>query len=93
MCRALKVYNRGGYKTLQEAAWTLRNNTKDLGRRIDQRVVSRTLLVKGLEFDHLIVLNADEIDVKNLHVALTRGAKSLTVLSSAPIFKPESDLL
>lgn len=89
MGRALRAYHRGGYQTLQEAAWTLRNNTKELGRRIEQRVVSRTLLVKGLEFDHSIVLNADELDTKNLYVAMTRGAKSLTVLSSTPIFQPK----
>jgi DNA helicase-2/ATP-dependent DNA helicase PcrA len=88
MTRTLKAYNRGIYQTLSEAAWTLRNNTKELGRRIDQRVISRTLLVKGLEFDHSIVLNADELDTKNLYVAMTRGAKSLTVLSSSPIFQP-----
>jgi hypothetical protein len=46
--------------------------------------VGTTLLVKGLEFDHAVVLDADALDAKNLYVALTRGARSLTVVSRGP---------
>jgi UvrD-like helicase family protein len=67
-------------KTLEELAWSGRNQTRYAGRRVDARIVSRTLLVKGLEFDHAIVLKADELDAKNLYVAITRPRKSLTVL-------------
>ena len=88
MIQALKTYIHGGYQTLREAAWAQRNNTKELGRWIERRVVSRTLLVKGLEFDHSIVLDADELKPRDLYVAMTRGAKSLTVLSANPIFLP-----
>ena len=52
--------------------------------------VGTTLLVKGLEFHHAVVLDADAYDAKNLYVALTRGAKSLTVVSRAPVILPRT---
>jgi hypothetical protein len=54
--------------------------------------VSRTLLVKGLEFDHAVVLNGAEYDVRNLYVAMTRGSKSLTVLSGSPTMRPPTSV-
>ena len=45
------------------------------------RVISRTLLVKGLEFDHAIILDFAELNsAKEKYVALTRPRRSLTVL-------------
>lgn len=55
------------------------------GRR---KLIGTTLLVKGLEFDHAIVLDADSLSRKELYVAMTRGAKSLTIISSSPILNP-----
>ena len=60
------------------------------GRAIDTNCVSRTLLIKGLEFDHALILDADEFDkgqkagdgARNFYVAVTRGTRSLTILSS-----------
>lgn len=65
-----------------DAAWEVRDRARRDGRTLERRLVSRTLLIKGLEFDHAIVLNADELDEKNLYVALTRGSKTLTVLTA-----------
>ena len=65
-----------------EVAWEVRDRARRDGRTFERRVVSRTLLVKGLEFDHAIVLNADELDINHLYVALTRGSRSLTILTS-----------
>jgi hypothetical protein len=89
--RALDLHLRNPEGTLREAAWRSRNRTRHAGRAIERRTVSRTLLVKGLEFDHAIVLNAGDHNAKNLYVALTRGARSLTVLSREPIVAPSSD--
>lgn len=50
--------------------------------------IGTILLVKGLEFDHAIVLEADSLSKKELYVALTRGAKSLTIVSSSPTLSP-----
>jgi hypothetical protein len=70
--------------SLQKAAWNMKDKDRLWGRRIERHVVSRTLLIKGLEFDHSVVLNADELNAKELYVAMTRGSTSLSVLSSSP---------
>ncbi len=88
MSRAIQVYLDGKFESLFEAAWHVRNRTRQFGRQPEYRTVSRTLLVKGLEFDHVVVLDARELDRKNLYVALTRGKLSLTVLSDSPTICP-----
>jgi len=45
-----------------------------------KKQIGTTLLVKGLEFDHAIILDIGSLGRKELYVALTRGAKSLTIL-------------
>jgi DNA helicase-2/ATP-dependent DNA helicase PcrA len=47
------------------------------------KLIGTTLLVKGLEFDHAIVLDASSLSKKELYVAPTRGAKSITIVSSS----------
>lgn len=37
-------------------------------------------MVKALEYDHAVILDADSLDAKNLYVAMTRGAKTLTIV-------------
>jgi hypothetical protein len=58
---------------------------RPVGRR---RLIGTTLLVKGLEFQHAIVLDASSLSRRELYVALTRGAKSLTIISSASLLTP-----
>ena len=48
----------------------------------------KTLLVKGLEYTHTIVLDANILDANNLYVAMTRGSTSLTVLSDRSRLTP-----
>ena len=84
MRRALDAYLGGGYCSLTEAASAVRQRTRVLGRPVYRRSVSTPLLIKGLEFDHAVVLDADELSTKELYVALTRGSKSLTVISRKP---------
>ncbi len=90
MPRAIRAYQTGDFDSLQDAAWHIRDQARRYGRKVDYRTVARTLLIKGLEFDHAIVLDADQLDdAKNLYVAMTRGAKSLVVLSKSPIIVRE----
>lgn len=67
-----------------------RSQTRRTGRRAESRVISRPLLVKGLEYRHAVVLDADQYKAAELYVALTRASKSLTVLSRSPIITPRS---
>jgi hypothetical protein len=48
----------------------------------------RALLVKGLEYDHVIIANiADHTNIKDLYVALSRARKSLTILGQTDAIK------
>lgn len=88
MMRSVRVLLLGEAKTLAEAAWIVRNRARQRGRILPRCAVGTTLLVKGLEFDHAIVLDADAYNRQNLYVALTRGSKSLTVVSRSRIVRP-----
>jgi len=68
---------------LKDALIKVRENTRRWGRRIPKRAIARTVLIKGLEFDHAIVLDADSFDSKNLYVALTRACKTITIISKS----------
>jgi hypothetical protein len=75
--------------TLDEAAEKYQTQFRHRGRPMGRhRLIGTTLLVKGLEFDHAIVLDAASLARKELYVALTRGAKSLTVVSSESTLNP-----
>ena len=75
--------------SLSEAAekyhYEFRYKGRPVGRR---RLIGTTLLVKGLEFDHAIVLDAASLAKKELYVALTRGARSVTIISTSAVLNP-----
>ena len=87
LLRTIALFIGGGFADLAEAAWAARNKVRHTGRQMSQRSVSRTLLIKGLEFDHAIVLDAGPLNAKELYVALSRGSRTLTVLSEQPVVR------
>lgn len=89
MRKALRAVAAGEHPALEAAARSIRQRTRVLGRTFPRMAVGTTLLVKGLEFDHAVVLRADRFDAKNLYVALTRACRSLTVSSESPILRPQ----
>lgn len=59
----------------------IRDRLRHEGRSAALRVVSRTALIKGLEYDHVIIANLERLtDHCNLYVALSRARKTLTVI-------------
>lgn len=68
-----------------DCAVRVREEGRHIGRSIPKRAVGSTLLLKGLEAEVSVVLDADELDAKNLYVAITRGSKRLVVCSSSPV--------
>lgn len=69
-------------KTTKQAAEVVREQRRHQGdRRIPHCAIGSTLLLKGLEADHVLILDAGEMNHNNLYVALSRGAKSITVFS------------
>lgn len=89
MLNALREYETGHHDCLEGAAIRTRNRTRRTGYALGRYVISRTLLVKGLEFDHTLILDANALDKKNLYVALTRASRSLVVLGTSPILNPQ----
>lgn len=68
--------------TVEEAMNLIHNRRKHVGRFVPNKCLGTTLLTKGLEFDHVILLDAHKIiDKNNFYVAITRGCKSLTIIS------------
>lgn len=79
----LKIHIDGGGATLTEAVNLYQRDMRHTGRPISHRkLIGTTLLVKGLEYDHAVILDADTLDAKDLYVAMTRGSKSLTIIGS-----------
>ena len=75
--------------SLAESAERYHGEFRHMGRPIRRRrLIGTTLLVKGLEFDHAIVLDATSLSKKELYVALTRGARSLTIVTTKPVLNP-----
>lgn len=88
MCRTLTEHSSGDRASLQESALVVRDRTRQFGRRMSPRTVSRTLLIKGLEFDNCMIIGADNLDRNNLYVALTRASKTLVIVSKEPKLMP-----
>jgi hypothetical protein len=63
----------------------IRNRRKYVGQKSNRNIISRTLLVKGQEYDECIILGADDMNIRNLYVALSRGIDKVTVFSKSPI--------
>ena len=86
--RALTLAESEDGITAGEAAVRIREENRAVGRQLPKSAIGSTLLLKGLESDHAIVLNADNLDAKNLYVAMTRGAKSVTICSKSNVLRP-----
>lgn len=87
--RALDLCASDSALTFPDAVIAVREQNRIIGRRLPKRAIGSTLLVKGLEADHVVVTNADDLDIRNLYVAITRGARTLTICSRAEQIVPE----
>lgn len=84
MMGVLRLYEDKPGLTLVEAAQQYQRDFRHSGRPIrHNKLIGTTLLVKGLEYDHAIILEAESMPSKDLYVALTRGAKSITIVTMA----------
>jgi hypothetical protein len=68
--RALQMAETKGGTTFHEAAATIREQTRALGRPLPRRAVGSTLLLKGFEADVSVILNAGNLNRRNLYVAM-----------------------
>ncbi|MBB4427865.1 DNA helicase-2/ATP-dependent DNA helicase PcrA [Bradyrhizobium sp. CIR48] len=86
--RALQMAEADGGPSFHEAAVTVREQSRALGRPLPKRAVGSTLLLKGLEADVSVILDADDLNRRNLYVAMTRGSRRLVVCASKSVLKP-----
>ncbi|WP_037424950.1 UvrD-helicase domain-containing protein [Sinorhizobium sp. CCBAU 05631] len=89
--QALRACTPGTPGSFLDAALRIREQSRIIGRRVPPRAVGSPLLLKGLEADVAVILNAAEFDrmpirnMKNLYVAITRGSRKLVVCSASPL--------
>ena len=73
--------------TLAGAAVAAREQRRVIGRALPIRAVTSTLLAKGLESEHAVVLNADEMNGRHFYVAISRASHSVTIFSRSPVVR------
>ncbi len=76
---------RDGSVSFYDATVEMREQNRLRGRPLPRRAVGSTLLLKGLEAEVAVILNGDQLDAKNLYVAMTRASKKLLICSKSPI--------
>jgi len=83
--RALSEVAAGRCDSMLAASTIIRDRTSFVGRKLPRRTVSTPLLLKGLEFDHVVVPDSahfgDEqnAQAKLFYVAISRPSRSLTI--------------
>lgn len=83
--RAMDGLQENNKILFQESILAIREQSRFRGRNLPKRAVGSTLLLKGLEADVAVILNADELNPNNLYVALTRGSRRVVVCSKSHI--------
>jgi hypothetical protein len=87
---ALRECVDGDFTKLPDTVAAARTRARHRGRHTHRRTIGTPLLVKGLEFDHVVLLwEPDHLSVQGLYVALTRASKSLTIVSHSRTLIPE----
>ena len=80
-----------GIVTLTEASIRVREENRLLGRRLPKRAVGSTLLLKGLEAEVAVVLNAEGMSPQHLYVAMLHllfAANSSFMIIIKTLLKP-----
>lgn len=70
-----------------EAIAEVQTRSSHMGKLIPSRAIGSTLLVKGLEFDHAVVVKAGKMTRRDWYVALTRASRSLHILSEDEVMQ------
>ena len=83
----LKICDQTGVSPA-EAAITVRERSRLIGRPLAKRTVGSTLLLKGLEAETCVILETEKMNARNLYVAMTRGAKQLIICNRGNMLVP-----
>jgi DNA helicase-2/ATP-dependent DNA helicase PcrA len=91
--KAIAELEAGRAATMTAASALVRQRATNSGRRMPLRTVSTPLLLKGLEFDHVVIpnaahfLNEQRANAKLFYVAISRATRTLTISSPEPILR------
>ena len=83
--RAATEIAAGRAETMDQATTNVRQRVSMSGRKLPKRTVSTPLLLKGLEFDHVVIpdashfINQRTAQAKLFYVAISRATRSLTI--------------
>lgn len=86
--KALQLCDGTQGLSFYDATIKMREQNRIVGRPLPRRAVGSTLLLKGLEAEVAVILNADELDARNLYVAMTRASQALTICSKSQFLCP-----
>jgi DNA helicase-2/ATP-dependent DNA helicase PcrA len=87
--RALELCHGEDRLSFADAVVHMREQNRLTGRPLPRRAVGSTLLLKGLEADVSVILDAGKLDPSNLYVAMTRGSRRLIICSESSTLKPK----
>lgn len=76
--------------SLRDAAIRVRDQLRYVGRALPRRTIGSTLLLKGLEAEVAVILDADSLDTPNLYVAMTRASYALLICSRSLVLQPKT---
>lgn len=80
----LKEANENATSVLEEMK-KQKNRIRQVGRRIEGRCIGTTLLTKGLEFDTVVLIEADKMkSSKDFYVAISRACKEVHIFTTSP---------
>ncbi len=79
--KVLREYKLNPNKDINEIIDEIRNNSSLSNKYKYKNLVSRVLLVKGLEFDTVVVVNPEELTKKLFYVAISRPTDKLIIVS------------
>lgn len=85
---ALSRASSGRFEALSTAARAERDVRRHQERTAGKMAIGSTLLLKGLEADGCMIMNAHTLNRYHLYVALTRGAKRICIWSETDTLEP-----
>ena len=90
LAACLAALNRcllSGGGSFYDSAVYAREQNRIIGRCLPKRAVGSPLLLKGLEGEVSVVLNAEDHNASALYVSMTRGSNKLVVCSPSSIWR------
>ncbi len=80
---SLQLRCQPGSPPLLECAWHVQERRRHAGRRHGYKIVTSTLLAKGLEYENAVVFLTEPATREDIYVALTRASRRIDIVTAA----------